>query len=95
MIYVTNSGCGNILVITVGGGTAGLVVALRLTKNFKVLVIEAGSDPLAFNNIPALTADLLGYPELDWKYQTVPQTKSCLGLNEKVKNCAKLDYISC
>lgn len=64
--------------IVVGGGTAGLVVANRLTEdpNVHVLVLEAGSshaeDPRV--NIPALWTTLMG-SEADWKYHTVPQVK--------------------
>lgn len=60
-----------------GGGTAGLVVAARLTENPDVTVgvIEAGKnrleDPLV--DTPALFLQMLGNPEYDWNYMTVPQ----------------------
>jgi choline dehydrogenase-like flavoprotein len=62
--------------IVVGGGTAGLVVANRLTEdpNVHVLVLEAGpnraDDPRI--NIPALWTSLMG-SEIDWQFQSVPQ----------------------
>lgn len=62
--------------VVVGGGTAGLVVATRLTedKNTSVLVIEAGGDlaedPRA--NIPIFYAALLG-SESDWSFRSEPQ----------------------
>lgn len=63
--------------IICGGGTAGLVVAARLTENPDVTVgvIEAGKnrlgDPLV--DTPALFLQMLGNPEYDWNYKTVPQ----------------------
>ncbi|KAI0964790.1 hypothetical protein F4678DRAFT_468200 [Xylaria arbuscula] len=62
--------------IIVGGGTAGLVVANRLSEdpNIQVLVLEAGKD-LSLDprvNIPALWTSLMG-SDADWQYQTFPQ----------------------
>jgi len=62
--------------IVIGGGTAGLVVANRLTENsnVSVLVFEAGSDltqdPRV--NIPALWTTLMG-STADWQFSSVPQ----------------------
>jgi choline dehydrogenase len=60
-----------------GGGTAGLVVATRLTEdsNVSVAVIEAGGnglDDLLIDG-PNLFLQLLGKPQYDWVYQTTPQ----------------------
>lgn len=63
--------------IIVGGGTAGLTVANRLTEdaNVRVLVIEAGQDhsqnPLALT--PGLVAGMYGKPEYDWNFSSTPQ----------------------
>lgn len=63
--------------IVVGGGTAGLVVASRLSEdsNVRVLVIEAGADrtadPLVLT--PGLVAGLYGKDEYDWNFTSVPQ----------------------
>ncbi|KAK6393856.1 hypothetical protein LTR65_002233 [Meristemomyces frigidus] len=63
--------------IIIGGGTAGLVVAARLTENADVTVgvLEAGKnrldDPLI--NTPAAFLALYGNPEYDWGFRTEPQ----------------------
>jgi choline dehydrogenase-like flavoprotein len=62
--------------VIVGGGTAGLVIANRLSEvsNITVAVIEAGGSVL---NNPNVT-DPLGFirafgTDIDWSYSTVPQ----------------------
>ncbi|RDB27735.1 L-sorbose 1-dehydrogenase [Hypsizygus marmoreus] len=63
--------------IVVGGGTAGLVVANRLSANpaYTVGVIEAGlhlpDEPLI--NIPFLFGQSVSDPKLDWLLATTPQ----------------------
>ncbi|KAK4038038.1 hypothetical protein C8A01DRAFT_37997 [Parachaetomium inaequale] len=63
--------------IVVGGGTAGLVVANRLTEdsNVRVLVVEAGADrtadPLVLT--PGLVGALYGKEEYDWNFCSPPQ----------------------
>ncbi|KAB5591168.1 hypothetical protein CTheo_5377 [Ceratobasidium theobromae] len=63
--------------IIVGGGTAGCVLAHRLSedKNISVLLIEAGKDCLdqLFSRIP-LTFGKLFKTEADWAYDTEPQS---------------------
>ena len=62
--------------LIIGGGTAGLVVAARLSENpdIKVGVLEAG--PAAFDepliNIPGRFGESLG-TKYDWKFETAPQ----------------------
>lgn len=46
--------------IVVGAGSAGATLANRLSKNNKVLLLEAGGDPLFYNYIPVLAPTLLG-----------------------------------
>ncbi|KAK8109067.1 GMC oxidoreductase [Apiospora sp. TS-2023a] len=63
--------------IIVGGGTAGLAVASRLSEDetVRVLVIEAGADhsgdPLV--SMPGGLVGQFGNPEYDWNFRTVPQ----------------------
>ncbi|XP_052739624.1 ecdysone oxidase-like isoform X2 [Bicyclus anynana] len=58
--------------IIVGGGTAGCVIANRLTEveQWKVLLIEAGGDPPYVSEIPAVSV-MLGATFPEWNYNTV------------------------
>ncbi|HEY6870275.1 MAG TPA: GMC family oxidoreductase N-terminal domain-containing protein [Novosphingobium sp.] len=63
--------------IVVGAGTAGCVLASRLSEdqNARVAVIEAGPpDRHPFIHIPAAVAAAIGRPRLNWRFMTVPQT---------------------
>src|SRR5512135_1301453 len=62
--------------IIVGAGSAGSVVANRLTEDpgTRVLLLEAGGREQPANvAVPWLWTTLLG-SEIDWKYQSVPQS---------------------
>ncbi|XP_047995651.1 ecdysone oxidase-like isoform X2 [Leguminivora glycinivorella] len=62
-------GAGRYSFIIVGGGTAGCVLANRLTERyrFKVLLIEAGDDPPLESMFPGLVG-YLPKTSLDWNY---------------------------
>ena len=63
--------------VIVGGGTAGLVVASRLTEHpdVSVGVIEAGKNKLGdmMVDTPAMFVQMLGHPDYDWNFHTTPQ----------------------
>lgn len=63
-------------VVIVGGGTAGCVLAARLSENGarRVLLIEGGGDARDAENVrnPLMWGRNIGSP-LDWGYRTVPQ----------------------
>jgi choline dehydrogenase-like flavoprotein len=65
-------------VIVIGGGTAGLVLAARLSEdaNIDVLVLEAGLDQKDDPRVktPALWPGLVG-TESDWGFVTLPQVR--------------------
>lgn len=63
--------------LVLGGGTAGLTIAARLSESpdVKVGVIEAGKSRLndMLVDVPAMFLQMFGNPEYDWKYSTTPQ----------------------
>ena len=60
-----------------GGGTAGLVLAARLSEDpaVSVAVIEAGSNLVEDENIlrPSMMQTSYGKPECDWSFKSEPQ----------------------
>ena len=64
-------------VIIVGAGTAGCVLAARLSEDpdLRVLVVEAGrADRSPWIHIPVGFSRLLGHAGLNWCYETEPQS---------------------
>lgn len=68
--------------LSVGGGTAGALIASKLI-DYRVLLIEAGAGSLNF--IPALPVigPLLQESSFDWNYITEPQKHACKALKER------------
>ncbi|KAF5272017.1 hypothetical protein FQR65_LT04998 [Abscondita terminalis] len=68
--------------IVVGAGSAGAVVANRLSEieNWNVLLLEAGGDETEISDVPVMAA-YLQLSGLDWRYKTEPQERACLAMN--------------
>ncbi|KAL4718545.1 hypothetical protein ACJJTC_011678 [Scirpophaga incertulas] len=71
--------------IIVGAGSAGCVLANRLTeiKQWKVLLIEAGGNENFFSDIP-IFASFLSTTPLNWMYKSEPEKNACKNLRGKV-----------
>ncbi|KAF5280195.1 hypothetical protein FQA39_LY18112 [Lamprigera yunnana] len=65
--------------IVIGGGSAGSVVASRLSEipEWSVLLIEAGMDEPTGTQIPSMFLNFIG-SQIDWGYQTEPESDACL-----------------
>ena len=76
--------------IVIGGGTAGSVIASRLSeiKRWKVLLIEEGENPSLSSRIPALFLTLQNSKE-DFGYKVEPSENYCLGMKGKSCRWAK------
>lgn len=71
--------------IVVGAGSAGAVIANRLTEidEWKVLLIEAGGDESFLGQVPAMAANLQ-LTERDWQYKTeVMYGQACLSMENQ------------
>lgn len=71
--------------IIVGAGSAGSVIANRLTEitGWKVLLIEAGGNENFFSDIP-IFAPFLSLTPMNWGYNSVPEMRACKDLRGKV-----------
>ena len=72
----------------VGAGTAGCVLASRLSEDpsVTVLVLEAGDEETKYPavDVPLRAGENYG-SEADWKFKSAPQTHACQGIKNKVK----------
>lgn len=78
--YIFNNFSDTYDFIVVGGGSAGCVVASRLSENpnWSVLLLEAGTDGDIFTKIP-LAAIGTGFNQENWAYISEPEENACLG----------------
>lgn len=67
--------------IIVGGGSAGCVLASRLSEinHWNILLLEAGGDEPLLMDIPALSLAFQRGP-WDWNYKTEPSPNYCLAM---------------
>ncbi|XP_045454065.1 glucose dehydrogenase [FAD, quinone] [Melitaea cinxia] len=72
--------------IVVGGGSAGSVVASRLSEvpEWRVLLLEAGFDEPTGAQVPSMFLNFIG-SSIDWGYHTEPEPAACL--SEKDRKC--------
>ena len=70
--------------VIVGGGSAGAVIASRLSEDpsCRVALIEAGERPPEVSSMPVAPATMQRNPETDWMYTADPG-KAGLGLNDR------------
>ncbi|XP_068208858.1 glucose dehydrogenase [FAD, quinone]-like isoform X2 [Palaemon carinicauda] len=67
--------------VIVGGGSAGSVLASRLSEdpNVTVALLEAGGQETKISMIPGLVG-YLQLSDMDWQYKTEPSSTSCLAM---------------
>ncbi|ODM99988.1 Glucose dehydrogenase [FAD, quinone] [Orchesella cincta] len=77
--------------VIVGGGSAGAVLANRLSEFHTVLLLEAGGESHPFQAIPGLSIFLSKQPGTDWMHKSVTQSKSCFACRHKVSKTVEND----
>lgn len=75
--------------IVVGAGTAGCILAARLSATARVLLIEAGGeDSSPWIHVPVGYAKLMGDARVNWLYRTAPEP--ALGGRELDQPCGRV-----
>ena len=74
--------------IVIGGGTAGCVLANRLSENtnWTVLLLEAGGNEHAIMDVPLFVFFTQQSNKLNWKYKTAPSDSYCLAFKDNQCN---------
>lgn len=75
------------VLLLVGAGTAGSVVASRLSEIpcVRVLLLEAGKPPPLLTEVPAF-GRAFWFTDIDWAYKTAPQKYTGNLLKNRVRN---------
>lgn len=75
------------LLVSVGAGSAGSVLANRLSESgeHNVLLMEAFGNPNPIQSVPVYFSVILHTPQVDYSYYTVPQRNACLALRGQVR----------
>lgn len=81
--------------IIVGGGSAGAVLANRLSEDahVRVLLLEAGGNENMISDVP-LAFNTLQQTPMDWNYLTEPQRAACFGHKGRVSDIRMLIHSS-
>ena len=76
--------------VVIGAGSAGSVMAARLSEDpsVTVLLLEAGMAENVFSDVPMNWFNLQRTP-MDWNFETLPQTRACLGMEGQTSYWAR------